>query len=58
MPQASFELDLNKALTWKTAWNYHGHEEGSYLPVGITLPRNTRGNIFTLSLKYKIGQAR
>lgn len=58
MPQASFEFDLNKVWTWKTAWNYYGYEEGSYQMPGVTLPRNVRGNIFTLSLKYKIGQAR
>ena len=55
MPAATFEVDLNKSLTWRTAWNYYGYEEGSYNS-GATLPRDARGNVFTLSLRYKIGQ--
>ena len=58
MPQAAFEFDLNKTWTWKTAWNYYGYDEGSYQMPGVTLPRDIRGNVVSLSLKYNFGQAR
>ncbi|MBV9608684.1 MAG: hypothetical protein JO187_03920, partial [Acidobacteria bacterium] len=50
LPTASVAFELNKKLTYKAGWNYYGYNEKS--DVGPTLPRNFRGNVFTVSLRY------
>ncbi len=50
LPSASLAVELTKHLIYKTNWNYYDYNEKS-LP-GPTLPRDFRGNVFTLSLRY------
>jgi opacity protein-like surface antigen len=50
LPLATLAVDLTRNLTYKTGWNYYDYHEKS-LP-GPTLPRDVRGNVFTLSLRY------
>ncbi|HYX52269.1 MAG TPA: hypothetical protein VE783_02385 [Candidatus Limnocylindrales bacterium] len=50
LPSASLAFDITKNLTYKTGWNYYDYNEKS-LP-GPTLPRDFRGNTFTLALRY------
>jgi hypothetical protein len=50
LPSASLAIELSKSLTYKTGWNYFDYNEKS--AVGPTLPRDFRGNVFTLSLRY------
>ena len=52
LPTASVAIELNKNLTYKTAWNYYDYNEKS--DPGPTLPRDFRGNVFTLSLRYSM----
>src|SRR5215472_10898627 len=50
LPLLSLAIGITKHLTYKTGWNYYDYNEKS-LP-GPTLPRDFRGNTFTLSLRY------
>jgi hypothetical protein len=50
LPTASLAVEINKNLTYKTGWNYYDYNEKS--DPGPTLPRDFRGNVFTLSLRY------
>ena len=50
LPLATLAIDLTRHFTYKTGWNYYGYNEKSN--PGPTLPRDTRGNVFTLSLRY------
>ncbi|MFI5103815.1 MAG: hypothetical protein ACHP79_02720, partial [Terriglobales bacterium] len=50
LPTASVAFEVNKALTLKSGWNYYGYNEKS--DPGPTLPRDFRGNMFTVSLRY------
>jgi hypothetical protein len=50
LPTASVAFELNKALTLKSGWNYYGYNEKS--DPGPTLPRDFRGNMFTVSMRY------
>ncbi|HEX2327227.1 MAG TPA: hypothetical protein VHN74_00775 [Candidatus Angelobacter sp.] len=50
LPSASLAFDISKSLTYKAGWNYYDYNEKS-LP-GPTLPRDFRGNTFTLALRY------
>lgn len=50
LPSASLSVELSKHLIYKTGWNYYDYNEKS-LP-GPTFPRDFRGNVFTLSLRY------
>lgn len=52
LPLASLAIDINKHLTYKTGWNYYDYDEKSN--PGPTLPRDFRGNTFTLSLRYSM----
>jgi hypothetical protein len=36
---------------WKGEWNYYGYGEGT--PIGPTLPRSFRGNVYTLGMHYE-----
>ena len=50
LPSASLAFDITKNLTYKTGWNYYDYNEKSF--PGPTLPRDFRGNTFTLALRY------
>jgi hypothetical protein len=50
LPLATLAIELSKNLTYKTGWNYYDYHEKSN--PGPTLPRDFRGNVFTLSLRY------
>jgi hypothetical protein len=52
LPQATLAIDLNKHLTYKTGWNFYDYHEKS--DPGPTAPRNFRGNVFTLSMRYSM----
>jgi hypothetical protein len=50
LPTAQLAVEISKNLVYKAGWNYYDYNEKS-LP-GPTLPRDFRGNTFTLSLRY------
>jgi hypothetical protein len=50
LPMATLAIELNKHFTYKTGWNYYDYNEKS--DPGPTAPRDTHGNVFTLSLRY------
>lgn len=52
LPTASLAVELTKNLTYKTGWNYYGYNEKS--DPGPTLPRDFRGNVFTIGLRYSM----
>lgn len=52
LPTASLAIALNEHLTWKSGWNYYGYNEKS--DPGPTLPRDFRGNVFTIGLRYSM----
>jgi hypothetical protein len=50
LPAASLAVEVAKNWTWRTDWNFYGYNEKS--DPGPTAPRDTRGNVFTLALRY------
>jgi opacity protein-like surface antigen len=52
LPSASLAIQLSRQFTYKTGWNYYDYNEKSL--AGPTLPRDFRGNTFTLSLRYSM----
>lgn len=50
LPTANLAIELSKRLEYKTGWNYYDYNEKSL--TGPTFPRDFRGNVFTLSLRY------
>src|SRR5215813_5665025 len=52
LPTASLAIELSKNLIYKTGWNYYDYNEKT--TIGPTLPRDFRGNVFTLSLRYSM----
>lgn len=52
LPLASVAIQLSRNLTYKTSWNYYDYNEKSN--PGPTLPRDFRGNAFSLSLRYSM----
>jgi hypothetical protein len=50
LPTGSLAIELSKNLIYKTGWNYYDYNEKSN--AGPTLPRDFRGNVFTMSLRY------
>jgi hypothetical protein len=50
LPFAAFNVNIVKGLVFKSSWNYYDYHE--YSDAGPTLPRNFRGNVVTLSLRY------
>jgi hypothetical protein len=52
LPTGSLAVEMSKQLTFKTGWNYYDYNEKSN--PGPTLPRDFRGNTFTLSLRYSM----
>ncbi len=57
-PYGGFEYKFTKEWTGKAFWDYYGYHEDPTLGAGtvaaqdIFAPRNFRGNLYTLSLKY------
>jgi|SRR5689334_11963844 hypothetical protein len=52
LPSGSLVIDMAKNLAFKGGWNYYDYNEKS--AAGPTLPRDFRGNSFTLSLRYSM----
>lgn len=50
LPTGSLAIELSKSMIYKTGWNYYDYNEKS--GSGPTLPRDFRGNVFTMSLRY------
>jgi hypothetical protein len=50
LPMAALAVELQKYLVFKTGWNYYDYNEKS--AAGPTLPRDFRGNVFTISMRY------
>jgi hypothetical protein len=52
LPTANIAFQISKKLEYKTGWNYYDYNEKS--SPGPTFPRDFRGNVFTLSLRYSM----
>lgn len=52
LPQATIAIDLSRHLSYKTGWNYYDYHERSN--PGPTAPRNFRGSVFTISMRYSM----
>ncbi len=50
LPTASVAFVLSEKVTFKSGWNYYDYNEKSN--PGPTLPRDFRGNMFSVSLRY------
>jgi hypothetical protein len=50
LPTASIAFAVSEKVTFKSGWNYYDYNEKSN--PGPTLPRDFRGNMFSLSLRY------
>jgi hypothetical protein len=50
LPTASLAFAISEKMTFKSGWNYYGYNEKS--DPGPTLPRDFRGNMFSVSLRY------
>jgi hypothetical protein len=50
LPTASLAIAISEKVTFKSGWNYYDYNEKS--DPGPTLPRDFRGNMFSLSLRY------
>lgn len=50
LPTASIAFAASEKLTFKSGWNYYGYNEKS--DPGPTLPRDFRGNMFSMSVRY------
>ncbi len=49
-PYGNLAFDLFPNWTWKADYNYYSYGEGT--PIGPTLPRSFRGNVYTLGVRY------
>jgi hypothetical protein len=49
-PYGGVAVQIWPNWTWKGDYNYYGYGEGT--PIGPTLPRSFRGNVYTLSVNY------
>ena len=49
-PYAGLYVEIMPNWTWKADYNYYGYGEGT--PIGPTLPRSFRGNVYTLGVNY------
>ena len=49
-PYGGVYFQIAPKWTWKGDWNYYSYGEGT--PIGPTLPRSFRGNVYTLSVNY------
>ena len=52
LPSGSLVIQMAKNLAFKGGWNYYDYNEKS--DPGPTLPRDFRGNSFTVSLRYSM----
>jgi hypothetical protein len=50
-PYANVAWNFVRRWSLKADWNYYGYGEGS--PIGPTLPRSFRGNLYTFSMHYE-----
>lgn len=50
LPTASLAIAVSEKVTFKSGWNYYDYNEKS--DPGPTTPRDFRGNMFSLSLRY------
>ncbi len=52
-PYGGFDYAFTKGVTGKAYWGYYGyHEDPSLVPQDLVAPRNFRGNLVTLSMRY------
>src|SRR5713101_5819050 len=52
-PYGGLAVDLAKGLTWKANWAFYSYNEREQLvPLDPTGPRDFRGNMVTLALRY------
>jgi hypothetical protein len=52
-PYGGFDYAIAKGWTGKAYWGYYGyHEDPSLVPQDLAAPRNFRGNLVTLSMRY------
>jgi len=52
-PYGGFEYEFIKGWTGKAYWGYYSyHEDPSLVPQDLVAPRNFRGNLVTLSMRY------
>ena len=49
-PYGGLYFQIAPKWTWKGDWNYYSYGEGT--PIGPTLPRSFRGNVYTLAVNY------
>ena len=49
-PYGTLAYDLTPNWAWKADYNYYSYGEGT--PIGPTLPRSFRGNVYTLGVRY------
>lgn len=49
-PYANVAFNLAPQWVWHLDYNYYGYGEGT--PIGPTLPRSFRGNVYTLGVRY------
>jgi opacity protein-like surface antigen len=49
-PYGTLAYDLTPNWTWKANYDYYSYGEGT--PIGPTLPRSFRGNVYTLGVRY------
>ena len=49
-PYGHLVFELAPGWTWKADYNYYSYGEGT--PIGPTLPRSFRGNVYTLGVGY------
>jgi hypothetical protein len=49
-PYGTLAVEIAPKWTWKADYNYYSYGEGT--PIGPTLPRSFRGNVYTLSVSY------
>lgn len=49
-PYANLAVDIAPNWSWKADYNYYSYGEGT--PIGPTLPRSFRGNVYTLGVHY------
>ena len=50
LPVIGLGVGVREHWTWKAGWNYYNYNEAS--AVGPTAPRDFRGNVVTISLRY------
>jgi hypothetical protein len=49
-PYGGLYIQMAEKWTWKADYNYYSYGEGT--PIGPTLPRSFRGNVYTLAVNY------